>query len=155
MGLRFRRSIKLAPGIKINIGKTGVSSITAGIRGANATIGKKGTSINVGIPGTGLSYRETLYKNNGTPCTKAMENSQYETYTYECKTTKNQDTSNKYLRFSEFVFLMLSLLLCIPINIFLDKHMWLIFSLPISILLGLIISGLICCTFYWIISKNP
>lgn len=48
MGLRFRRSIKLAPGIKINIGKTGVSSITAGIRGANATIGKKGTSINVG-----------------------------------------------------------------------------------------------------------
>ncbi|WP_449245608.1 DUF4236 domain-containing protein [Desulfobacca acetoxidans] len=56
MSLRFRRSIKLLPGVKINLGKTG-ASLSFGPRGASVTVGGRGVYTNVGIPGTGLSFR--------------------------------------------------------------------------------------------------
>ncbi len=56
--LRFRRTIKIAPGVRLNIGKTGVST-SVGVRGANVTFGRRGTTSTVGIPGTGLSYSST------------------------------------------------------------------------------------------------
>ncbi len=59
MALRFRRSVKIAPGVRINFGKRGMS-ISAGVRGATITAGKRGVYGNVGIPGTGLSYRTKL-----------------------------------------------------------------------------------------------
>lgn len=59
MGFRFRRSIRIAPGLRINVGKRGVS-LSAGVRGASVTVGPRGTYSNVGIPGTGLSYRQKV-----------------------------------------------------------------------------------------------
>lgn len=59
MGFRFRRRIKLLPGVHLNVGKTGVST-SIGRRGASVTLGKRGTSANVGLPGTGLSYTTKL-----------------------------------------------------------------------------------------------
>ncbi|MDF3936655.1 DUF4236 domain-containing protein [Pseudomonas citronellolis] len=59
MGFRFRKSIKVAPGIKLNISKGGVST-TVGKRGASVNVGKKGVHTNAGIPGTGLSYRAKI-----------------------------------------------------------------------------------------------
>ena len=56
--LRFRRTIKIAPGVRLNIGKAGVST-SVGVRGANVTFGKRGTTSTVGIPGSGLSYSST------------------------------------------------------------------------------------------------
>ena len=56
MGLRFRKSIKIAPGFKINISKSGISA-TVGKRGSSVNIGDKSTYLNLGIPGTGISYR--------------------------------------------------------------------------------------------------
>lgn len=58
MGLRFRRKIKILPGVSLNIGKRGVST-SIGVKGAHITIGKNGTRTTVGIPGTGLSYTST------------------------------------------------------------------------------------------------
>jgi hypothetical protein len=55
---RFRRSIKLFPGVRWNIGKKS-SSLSFGGRGAHYTVGTSGTRTTVGIPGTGLSYTET------------------------------------------------------------------------------------------------
>ena len=55
---RFRRSIKLFPGVRWNIGKKS-SSLSIGGRGAHYTVGTSGTRTTVGIPGTGLSYTET------------------------------------------------------------------------------------------------
>lgn len=52
---RFRRSVKILPGIRLNIGKRGVST-SIGVRGAHLTIGKTGTRTTVGLPGSGLSY---------------------------------------------------------------------------------------------------
>lgn len=63
MGLRFRRSVKLAPGIRMNFSGSGVSW-TLGPRGASVGIGKRGTYLNSGIPGTGLYTRERIGGSN-------------------------------------------------------------------------------------------
>lgn len=57
MGFRFRRSFKVAPGLRLNLSKSGVST-SVGRRGLWFTIGTRGTRTTVGIPGTGLSYTE-------------------------------------------------------------------------------------------------
>lgn len=57
--MRFRKSIKLAPGIRMNLSGSGVSW-TLGPRGASVGIGKRGTYLNTGIPGTGLYSRSQL-----------------------------------------------------------------------------------------------
>ena len=59
MGFRFRKSIKLLPGIKLNFSKSGVST-TLGKAGASINISGRGTRGTVGIPGTGVSYTENL-----------------------------------------------------------------------------------------------
>lgn len=61
MAIRFRKSIKLAPGIRWNLSGSG-SSWTLGPRGASIGIGKRGVFLNSGIPGTGLSSRSALFR---------------------------------------------------------------------------------------------
>jgi hypothetical protein len=55
MGFRFRRSIKILPGIRLNFGKRGIST-SIGVRGAHVTFGKTRTRTTVGLPGSGMSY---------------------------------------------------------------------------------------------------
>jgi hypothetical protein len=62
MGLRLRRTIKVFPGLTLNLSKSGVSA-SVGVRGAKVTVGKTGIRKTVGIPGTGLSY--TDYQRHG------------------------------------------------------------------------------------------
>jgi hypothetical protein len=57
VGLRFRRRVTIAPGIALNVSKSGLG-ISAGPRGAKIGIGKRGVHRSIGIPGTGLHYRE-------------------------------------------------------------------------------------------------
>src|SRR3546814_9908220 len=61
MGFRFSKRITLLPGVRMNISKSG-ASLSVGPRGASVTMGKRGVYGNVGIPGSGLSYRERLDK---------------------------------------------------------------------------------------------
>lgn len=59
MAFRFRRSLTVIPGVKVNFGKTG-ASVSVGPRGAKATFGGRGrTRATCGIPGTGLSHTST------------------------------------------------------------------------------------------------
>lgn len=59
MATRFRKSIKVAPGVKLNVNKNSVS-LTAGVKGYHKTINSNGTvTTSAGIPGTGLSYVDT------------------------------------------------------------------------------------------------
>lgn len=55
MPLRFRRSVKLAPGLRVNFGKRG-ASVSVGGKGHSTNFGKRGVRNTVGIPGTGISY---------------------------------------------------------------------------------------------------
>lgn len=59
MAVRFRKSFKLAPGVRMNLSGGGLSW-TLGPRGASVGIGKRGTYLNTGIPGSGLSMRQSL-----------------------------------------------------------------------------------------------
>jgi len=56
MPLRFRKIIKIAPGVRMNLSKGGVS-FTIGKKGYHINIGKEGIKQTVGIPGTGISYQ--------------------------------------------------------------------------------------------------
>ena len=56
MAFRFQRRIKIAPGVRLNVSKTGISA-SAGIPGLTAN--SRGT-VTAGVPGTGLSYRHKL-----------------------------------------------------------------------------------------------
>lgn len=59
MKLRFQKRIKIAPGVRINLSRSGVST-TVGAKGASVNIGKKGAYANLGLPGTGLSTRTKI-----------------------------------------------------------------------------------------------
>ncbi len=59
MGFRFRRSFKIAPGLKLNLGKKS-TSLTMGGKGLHYTVSSTGRrTASAGIPGTGLSYTTT------------------------------------------------------------------------------------------------
>ncbi|XCH78289.1 MAG: DUF4236 domain-containing protein [Candidatus Dehalobacter alkaniphilus] len=59
MGLRFRKSKKILPGVRLNLGakSAGISFGVPGLRHTISTTGRSTTT--VGIPGSGLSYSET------------------------------------------------------------------------------------------------
>lgn len=57
MAWSYRKRIKIAPGVRLNISKKGVST-SFGIRGASITTGKNGTYLNTGIPGIGIYSRK-------------------------------------------------------------------------------------------------
>lgn len=59
MGWRFRRSVTLMPGVRMNFGLHG-PSISVGGKGFRTTFGSNGrVTRSIGIPGTGLSYVTT------------------------------------------------------------------------------------------------
>lgn len=59
MSFRFWRRIRIAPGVTLNLSKSG-GSLSFGPRGAKFTIGPRGKRATMGIPGTGLFYTTTL-----------------------------------------------------------------------------------------------
>lgn len=64
MGLRFRKSIKIAPGVKINLNKKS-TSVTFGGKGVHYTASSTGKkTASVGIPGTGISCTQTTGQSN-------------------------------------------------------------------------------------------
>ncbi len=59
MGLRFRKSVTLCKGVKLNFGKSG-ASVSFGGKGYRKTINTKGqVTTTVGLPGTGIYYTDT------------------------------------------------------------------------------------------------
>ena len=59
MGLRFRKSITILPGVKLNLGKTG-ASISLGVKGLHANIHTSGkVTGTASLPGTGVSYQKS------------------------------------------------------------------------------------------------
>lgn len=61
MAFRFRRSMKLGKGLRLNVSKRGVG-MSFGTRGLRKSIHSTGSRTNtIGIPGTGLSYVDRSY----------------------------------------------------------------------------------------------
>ena len=59
MGLRFRKSVKIAPGVRLNIGKKSVG-VSAGVKGYRKSINSSGrVTTSIGTPAAGVSYVKT------------------------------------------------------------------------------------------------
>lgn len=65
MGLRFYRRMKIAPGVTMNLSKSG-PSFSFGPRGLKYTVGRRGTRTTFGIPGTGLYYTKSKCRKSNT-----------------------------------------------------------------------------------------
>lgn len=59
MGFRFQKRIRIFKGLTLNLSKSG-SSWTVGRPGASVNFREDKVTGNVGIPGTGLSYRQSI-----------------------------------------------------------------------------------------------
>lgn len=56
MGMNFRKSFKVAPGVKVNLGKKSAGVSIGGKYGGISMNTKSGTRARVSAPGTGMSY---------------------------------------------------------------------------------------------------
>lgn len=65
MGFRFRKTISILPGLRLNISKSGVST-SIGRPGATVNIGRRGVRGTVGLPGTGMSYSDMIFRPSST-----------------------------------------------------------------------------------------
>jgi hypothetical protein len=66
MGFRFRRSVRLIPGIRLNFSTRG-ASISLGAPGATLNFSGRGARATFGVPGTGFSWSQSLTSGSATP----------------------------------------------------------------------------------------
>ena len=69
MGWRFRKSVKILPGIRLNFGKGGLTSTTIGGRWLKTNLSGRGVKHTVSAPGTGVSYQT----GGGAPVTRSPD----------------------------------------------------------------------------------
>lgn len=93
MGLRFRKSITLFPGVRLNLSKSGVG-VSAGVPGLRGSINTSGrATATASIPGTGLSYVKTKTigsKKKSSAKTKEKEKTKAKAASAEEKETKTK-----------------------------------------------------------------
>lgn len=80
MGLRFRKSIKLAPGVKLNLGKKSAGISVGGKYGGMSFNSRSGSRARVSIPGTGISYSTSVSSkktNFSSPKKRSYKSSSY------------------------------------------------------------------------------
>ena len=93
MGLNFRKSIQLIPGVKLNLSKSG-ASISAGVPGFRKSINTKGqVTTTASLPGTGLYYTDKK-KVGGTKTAKKAAEKEAEKKT-AAKSAAKKTTSTK------------------------------------------------------------
>jgi hypothetical protein len=69
MSFRFRRNFKIAPGLRLNVGRKSLS-VRAGVNGFGLTSGTAGSRVSGGVPGTGLSYTTRIGGKGAAPVAK-------------------------------------------------------------------------------------
>ena len=61
MGLRFHRTLRLAPGLRIRLDNHG-PTLSIGPRGANLNFSRRGIHGHAGLPGSGVYHRQPLWE---------------------------------------------------------------------------------------------
>ena len=61
MPIRFRKSFRIFPGVKVNFSKGG-TSVSVGKPGATLNFSKRGVRQTIGLPGSGVSETSYLFK---------------------------------------------------------------------------------------------
>ena len=74
MGFRFRKRIKIIPGLWFNLSKSGISTSVGG-KGLTVNIKDGHTKTTASIPGTGISYSETSTSSHTDPASASSAES--------------------------------------------------------------------------------
>jgi len=119
MAWSYRKRITIAPGVRLNVSKKGVST-TLGMRGSSINFGQNGIYLNTGIPGTGIYSRKKI----------SGGNSQITTPTHILENKKNKSNSN-----TNFVAILLMFFFVIVM--FYVNNIIGFISLSVSIILAL------------------
>ena len=120
MGFVFRKSVKLAPGVRLNVSKRGFG-ISAGVKGARLSLSSKGrVTGTVGLPGSGMRYTESVNLKSGK--SKKITNSDFdnsasnldihtraETFAYLNEMKKNKTNFSRYGARFLLILLLVSL----------------------------------------------
>ena len=91
MGLIFRRSVKILPGVRLNFSKSGVST-SFGTRGARVTVGKNRVTSSIGIPGTGIYYRTSTSRKKSKRQSTGYYSGSYSSYSGNSTTYQPVDS---------------------------------------------------------------
>ncbi|MBE6826357.1 MAG: DUF4236 domain-containing protein [Ruminococcus sp.] len=117
MGLNFRKSFKIAPGVRLNVGKKG-GSVSFGGKGAKFTVNSKGRrTTTVKVPGTGLSYSTSSggSKKRNTSSTKKRSTSSTRTTTNSTRPVTTNSVRSSIPQKSAGVPLHVLLAIVIPL----------------------------------------
>lgn len=96
MAWRYRKSVQIAPGIKVNFSKSGVST-TLGGKGFSVSTSSRGTYVNRSIPGTGLYSRQKI---GGRSSKKSTKKSSAKVHSSGSRSTKNSSPASSSSRTS-------------------------------------------------------
>jgi hypothetical protein len=96
MGFRFRKSVKILPGVRVNFGKKGFTSTTIGGRFFKTNISNRGVKHTFSLPGTGVSYQTQPYKNTSANDSSANSNTQLYWYCANCHNANLPDSTFCY-----------------------------------------------------------
>lgn len=91
MGTRFRKSIKIAPGVKVNVGKKSTGISVGNKYGGISVNSKTGAKARVSAPGTGLNYTTSLNSKSKRTSIDESDNSEFNLKEY----IKIQESSYK------------------------------------------------------------
>lgn len=97
MAILFRKRIKIAPGVHLNLSRSGMSS-TWGPKGFNVNVGKKGAFLNTGIPGSGIYQRRKI---------KGFNDGKTDPASAQITTTEKNDSNDRPYKIFRLILLFI------------------------------------------------
>lgn len=95
MGFRVRKSFKIAPGVRVNVGKKS-AGVSFGTRGARVSINSRtGARATVGIPGSGISYTTSLNSSKKKKSSSSTNSNSCYSDDYSSSSRKNNTSAYK------------------------------------------------------------
>ena len=165
MGIRYRKRVKILPGVYINISKSGIST-TVGPRGASVNFGRNGTYLNTGIPGTGLYSRDRISgsKKSGKTQSGYSKQDYNKSYSYADRgnyrqnaysPTQSKQTANKKPPFRPLLItILLSAFFLVLIVLSKGNSLYEIFTDVSNLIIGIAIFAIIYIFFLLIYHKE-
>lgn len=97
MGLNYKKRIKVAPGVHVNLGKKSAGISIGGKYGGVSMNSRTGTTVHTSAPGTGLSYREHLSSSNSKRHAASQVEDVYDDYEDTSESTVDLSTPPLFL----------------------------------------------------------
>ena len=110
MAMQFRKSFKVAPGIKVNVGKKSAGVSIGGKNGGLSFNSKTGAHARASIPGSGISYYEKISRKGKN---KVHKKDKYFIRDEHIESAKNKKVKAKASKKNRFLFMFSSLFMLI------------------------------------------